>query len=257
MESRSVEETERAIPLAVSIESNGVKGRSLTPGDFSAAVEAITASFGDPTRREIYWAVRSSDRGLTVSDIAKSVGLHNNVARHHLDKLAAAGHLIVDIQREPKAGRPSKRYRSANSEIAFEFPARHDDLMGTLLGRALALLPPKEADRLAEEVGHEYGLHLAAEMAPGDAQRSLHSAVATVAETLTSHGFAAHSEGTEGQLRIVSEHCPFGQAAIDHPVLCAIDRGLVRGMLAGLYGETAPELTGSFATGQSACTTLV
>ena len=234
-----------------------MNGRSLTPGDFSAAVESITASFGDPTRREIYWTVRDSDSGLTVSDIAKSVGLHNNVARHHLDKLAAAGHLVVDLQRESKAGRPSKRYRTARPEITFEFPARHDDLMGTLLGRALALLPPEEADRLAEEVGHEYGLHLAAEMAPGDAHRSLHSAVATVAETLTSHGFAAHSEGTEGQLRIVSEHCPFGQAAIDHPVLCAIDRGLVRGMLAGLYGETAPELTGSFATGQSACTTLV
>ena len=147
------------------------------------------------------------------------------MARHHLDKLAAAGHLIVDIQREPKLG----DHRSAIARLSpislSNFRLRHDDLMGTLLGRALALLPPEEADRLAEEVGHEYSLHLAAEMAPGDAHRSLHSAVATVAETLTSHGFAAHSEGTEGQLRIVSEHCPFGQAAIDHPVLCAIDRG--------------------------------
>ncbi|MDP7068172.1 MAG: helix-turn-helix domain-containing protein [Acidimicrobiales bacterium] len=234
-----------------------MNGRSLTPENFSAAVESITASFGDPTRREIYWRVRESEAGLTASDVAKTMGLHNNVARHHLDKLAAAGHLVVDIQRALTAGRPSKRYRSAKSEVTFDFPARHDDLLGTLLGRSLALLPPEDAERLAEEVGHEYGLHLAAEMAPGDAHRSLQSAVTTVAETLTSHGFVAHTEGSGGQLRIVSEHCPFGQAAIDHPVLCAIDRGLVRGMLAGLHGETAPQLAGSLAMGDSACTTLV
>jgi len=126
-----------------------------------------------------------------------------------------------------------------------------------LLGRALALLSDHEAEQLAEEVGHEYGLHLAAAMAPGEAQRSLKSAVTMVAQTLTSHGFAAHSEGTIGELRIVSEHCPFGQAAIDHPVLCAIDRGLVRGMLAALHGETTPHLEGSLAMGDSVCTTSV
>jgi len=234
-----------------------VDSQSLTPEIFSAAVKSITASFGDATRREIYLNVRESDSGLTAADVAIKMGIHSNVARHHLDKLAAAGHVTVDIPREAKAGRPSKRYHSAKSEISFEFPARHDDLMGTLLGRALALLAPTEAEALAEEVGHEYGLHLASEMAPGDAQRSLESAVTTVAETLTSHGFAARSEGSDGQLRIVSEHCPFGQAAIDHPVLCAIDRGLVRGMLAGLHGETDPQLTGSFAMGHSVCTTLV
>ena len=31
------------------------------------------------------------------------------------------------------------------------------------------------------------------------------------------------SRGNE--LRIVSEHCPFGDAAIEHPVICAVDRG--------------------------------
>ena len=56
---------------------------------------------------------------------------------------------------------------------------------------------------------------------------------------------------------IVSEHCPFGQAAVDHPVLCAIDRGLVKGMLAGLHGETTPELAGSVPMGDTVCTTRV
>ncbi|MEC9270306.1 MAG: helix-turn-helix domain-containing protein [Actinomycetota bacterium] len=232
-------------------------GRSLTPETFSATIESITASFGDPTRRDIYLRVRESTEGMTAAEVASAVDLHNNVARHHLDKLAAAGHVVVDIRRAAGAGRPSKRYRAARSEIALEFPVRHDDLLGTLLGRALALLSDVEAEKLAEEVGHEYGLHLAAEMAPGEAQRSLHSAVAMVAEALTSHGFAARSESVGGELRIVSEHCPFGQAAIDHPVLCAIDRGLVKGMLGGLHGETTPHLEGTRAMGDSVCTTSV
>ena len=238
-----------------SVESSAVDGHSLTPETFSATVESITASFGDPTRRDIYLRVRESAEGVTAAEVAKAVNLHNNVARHHLDKLATAGHVVVDIRRAAGAGRPSKRYRAASSDITLEFPARHDDLLGTLLGRALALLSDREAEELAEEVGHEYGLHLAAAMAPGEAKRSLKSAVTMVVQTLTSHGFAARSEGAVGELRIVSEHCPFGQAALDHPVLCAIDRGLVRGMLAALHGETTPHLEGSRAMGDSVCTT--
>ena len=69
---------------------------------------------------------------MTAAEVASAVDLHNNVARHHLDKLAAAGHVVVDIRRAAGAGRPSKRYRAARSEIALEFPVRHDDLLGTL-----------------------------------------------------------------------------------------------------------------------------
>ena len=37
----------------------------------------------------------------------------------------------------------------------------------------------------------------------------------------------------------MAEHCPFGEAARQYPhVLCAVDTGMVKGMLEGLYGET-------------------
>ena len=230
---------------------------ALTPERFSAAVASITSAFGDPTRRDIYLLVRESPDGMTASAVARAVDLHANVARHHLDKLAAGGHVVVDVHSGGGAGRPSKRYRAARQEISLEFPVRHDDLLGTLLGRALTRLPAPEAEALAEEVGIEYGQHLASLMEPGDAHRSLEAAVGTVADALTSHGFAARSEGIAGELTIVSEHCPFGQAAVDHPVLCAIDRGLVKGMLAGLHGDTTPELAGSVPMGDTVCTTKV
>ena len=58
---------------------------------FTATVSAITDAFGDPTRRSIYLYVRdhAGVHGVTTSAVAVEVGVHPNVARHHLDKLAA------------------------------------------------------------------------------------------------------------------------------------------------------------------------
>ena len=58
--------------------------------------------------------------------------------------------------------------------------------------------------------------------------------MATVAEAMTSHGFAARAELGETGSAVVVEHCPFGEAAAHHPVLCAVDKGMVAGMLEGL-----------------------
>ena len=80
---------------------------ALTPERFSAAVASITSAFGDPTRRDIYLRVRESDEGMTASEVAAAVDLHANVARHHLDKLAAGGHVVVEVRAGGGAGRPS------------------------------------------------------------------------------------------------------------------------------------------------------
>ena len=66
-------------------------------------------------------------------------------------------------------------------------------------------------------------------------QRSLRSAIQAVADALSAHGFAAHAEGRNDQLKIINNHCPFGDVAAEHPVICAVDRGMVRGMLSELY----------------------
>src|SRR3546814_19989925 len=95
-----------------------------TPTEFSSAVTAITAAFGDPSRREIYWFVHARSeadpegqqgRGVTAADVAEQFLLHPNVARHHLDKLARGGYVVVATGRPgPGAGRPSKRHRDTS-----------------------------------------------------------------------------------------------------------------------------------------------
>src|SRR5690606_33429109 len=90
---------------------------------------------------------------------------------------------------------------------------------------------------IAEEVGAEYGRAMATSLR-GDAldvgHRSMRSAIQSVADALTAHGFAAHAESHHNGLRIINDHCPFGDVALEHPVICAVDRGMVRGMLGEL-----------------------
>ena len=94
-------------------------------------------------------------------------------------------------------------------------------------------------------------------MSPAEGQRSFRSALHAVADALTAHGFAAHAEARGGSLAIIAEQCPFGDTAVQHPVMCAIDRGMVKGMLAGLYGDTVPETEASRPQGDDVCVTTV
>ncbi len=232
---------------------------TLTPTEFSSVVTAITSAFGDPTRREIYLLARSREEGVTATEVAKHFELHPNVARHHLDKLSGGGYLEVGTTRGGSgAGRPSKRYRATTLGDQLDLPVRHDDVLVTLLGRALDLLPREQAEAMAEEVGVEYGRLMAQSMgANPDQQRSFRSALHTVADALTAHGFAAHAEKRNDELRIVSEHCPFGDAVMANPVICAVDRGMMKGMVAELYGESTLAIESSKPMGDDICVTAL
>jgi predicted ArsR family transcriptional regulator len=234
----------------------------LSADEFSAAVSAVTSAFGDPTRRDIYLFVRAGKDGVTAAEVAERFDLHPNVARHHLEKLTAGGYLTVELARHETAGRPSKRYRAGELDTSLNFPPRRDDLLATLLARALEMLDPDEAAAMAEEVGYDYGLAVAARMTPeadaGAGHRSVRAALATVADALTAHGFAAHADASGGTLQIVAEQCPFGDAAKKYPhVVCSVDRGMIRGMLAGLYGDTHPLFTESRPAGDDHCVATV
>ncbi len=230
---------------------------------FSAAVTAVTAAFGDPTRREIYLFVRSNP-GTTASEVATRFSLHPNVARHHLERLATGGYLEVTHERKAGhgAGRPSKRFRAVGNDPTLDLLTRRDDLLVLLLQEALQLLGPRAAEGMAERVGEEYGRTLAGQMSPGDSQRSLRTAMHAIADTLTAHGFDAHAEDQGATTAVVADNCPFGDAASQYPVLCAVDRGMVKGLLAGLVGEdpdgTVPVvLSSSRARGDDACAAVV
>jgi predicted ArsR family transcriptional regulator len=141
-----------------------------------------------------------------------------------------------------------------SEEVTLDLAVGQDDVLVQLLGRALAELGEERAAALAEEVGIEYGRTMAGAMGE-QSTRSFRSALHAVADALSAHGFAAHAEKEGGSLRIVTEHCPFGDAAVQHPVICAVDRGMVKGMLGTLYGETSVDLTSATVGGDGHCVT--
>ncbi len=238
-------------------------GRTLNPTEFASLVSTVTSAFGDPTRRDIYLAVHQSPEGMTAAEAATEAGLHTNVARHHLDKLVSGGYLEVTARTTGGAGRPAKVYQSNGEGLHLEFDIGHDDILVTLLGKALSRLGDEVATELALEVGQEFGRQMAPRNQDGSdqaSQKSFRAALHVVADALSSHGFAARAERVDGdseELQIVAGQCPFGDVAIEHPVICAVDRGMVEGLLTSLYGETAVELTSSLAQGDDVCITDV
>jgi len=225
-------------------------------GRFAATVTAVAAAFGDPTRRDIFLFVRATP-GVTATEVAAAFSLHPNVARHHLDRLVSGGYLRVDVPRAHAAGRPSKRFSAVEGDLNIGLLNRRDDLLVLLLREAMELLGPDRAEAMAAKVGEDYGRSLAARMSPSEGQRSVRAAMHTIAETLTAHGFAAHAEDQGTTTTVVAEQCPFGDAATTHPVLCAVDRGMVSGLLSGLCGQapegTMPVVLTSRARGDDTC----
>ena len=111
---------------------------------------------------------------------------------------------------------------------------------------------------MAEEVGVEYGRAMAAAHGRREPTASARSAPRShaVADALTAHGFAAHAEK---HAATSCASCPSTARSatprIEHPVICAVDRGMVQGHARRLYGDTAPEHPASLPQGDDVCVT--
>jgi len=85
------------------------------PSALSARAEAIAEdpvqrALGSPTRAAMYQRMRTLNTAVTAQSMAELFGVHTNVARDHLDHLAAAGLAIIGVKKNPRGGRPAKTY---------------------------------------------------------------------------------------------------------------------------------------------------
>ena len=212
----------------------------------------MTHSFGDNTRRKIYFYLREHP-GSTVTQLAVHCHVHANVVRHHLEKLIEGGYVNFDNVRKTTVGRPAKGYRVCDTSLVMEGSIRRDALLVALLEMALERLGPEAAETLAHDVGVEYGRSIASSSAGADTQPTVKAAMASIAGLLTAHGFAARVEEGQDVQSVVSDNCPFGAAAQTHPVLCAVDRGLIAGMLSGMGAASTKVTLTSKARGDADC----
>jgi len=202
----------------------------------------LTSALGDATRRGIYIAARESADPLTASKVADLFGIHPNVARHHLDRLAEDGYLVIGRATESSgAGRPAKTYEVTSKPIDVHFPSHQHDLLADLLMRVIREIAPANISTIARQVGRAYGLELASAIGVPD-EEGFEPAVRAVAAAMTGVGFgiAADLDGS----RLLTSHCPFGDTATEHPeVVCALDQGLVGGLMEAIDPSCRPTVT--------------
>ena len=226
--------------------------RELDPSLFTATVTSLAHSFGDNTRRKIYLYLREHP-GATATELAEHCHVHPNVVRHHLEKLTEAGYVTFENVPKATVGRPAKGYRVCDTDVVMEGSLRRDALLVALLEMALERLGPEAAETLAHDVGFQYGKDIALAGPPAETQPTIRHAMTSIANVLTAHGFAARVEDNENVQSVVSDNCPFGSAAQTHPVLCAVDRGLITGMLDGVGARSAQVTLTSRARGDDDC----
>src|SRR5438270_3830595 len=191
------------------------------------------AAVGDPGLRSALAFVRGAESAVTADELAEHDGVHRNVARSRLERLAGAGLLEASFSRGrggPGAGRPAKTYRAAPELATIEFPAhRYEDLVGLLA----------EGRTDLRDVGAAFGRRLA--KAVGLARtRNLDD----VCAGLRRLGFQAACDGDA----IVTPTCPLRPLVAAHPELAAIDEGMWTGLVgrpascavAGCLDPTAP-----------------
>jgi predicted ArsR family transcriptional regulator len=171
---------------------------------------------GDPGLRSALAFVRAKDHRVTADELAAHEGVHRNVARSRLERLATAGLVETDFDHgRRRAGRPAKTYRAAPELEAIEFPCHHSEDL-------LALLAEGRSD--LHEIGVAFGRQLAKR-----AGRPRGRGLESVCEVMRSLGFQATVEGET----IVTPTCPLRPLVAAHSELAAIDEGMWAGLVGG------------------------
>lgn len=190
------------------------------------------AAAGDPQLRRILLYARGRPDGFVADEAAAALGIHRNVARGRLDRLAEAGFLTVTLRRRgtrrgPGAGRPAKVYLVAPELEAVEFPERRlADLIALLVGK----LPARSREKALREAGVDFGRSLSATTRLR-ASRDVRTGLERVCDGLGSLGFQASLQSLAGNTAIlVSPTCPLRPLVVKHPDASGIDRGMWAGL---------------------------
>lgn len=202
--------------------------------DLQARAAGIGA-LADDTRRALYEYVVAQPEPVGRDQAATALDLARHNVSHHLDRLVADGLLEVEFRRlsgrrGPGAGRPSKLYRRAETEIAVSLPPRRYDLVGGILATAVARATDGTAlDDAVAQSAREEGQALA--HAAGSA-----ATLTGLAEVLATQGYEPRLDDEV----LLLANCPFDSLAQQHTALvCGVNQCFVQGVADGLGCEGA------------------
>ncbi len=155
---------------------------------------------------------------MSTGDIARSLDMHPNTVRFHLDGLLTDGRVGKTTAAPSGAGRPKVLYEAHPGMDPTG--VRNYRILAEMLAEELGSLP--DAETRAVQTGRAWGARLIAE---ADDRRP---AIGRLTELLEHLGFDPAVEPTRVNLR----HCPFLDLIGDHGrLLCPLHLGLMQGAL--------------------------
>ena len=191
------------------------------------------AAAGDPQLRRVLLYARSRQEPFTAHEVALALGVHRNIARNRLDRLAKAGFLTVSPERRggrggPGAGRPANVYRVAPELEATEFPDRRlAELIGILVGK----VPPRSREKALREAGEDFGRSLAT-AASLKASGNVRTGLQRVCDALGTLGFQASLLSIAGDsATLETATCPLRPLVVKWPEASGIDQGMWAGLV--------------------------
>jgi predicted ArsR family transcriptional regulator len=192
---------------------------------------AQSDALAQASRARLFRALSELQRPAGTAELAELLGLHPNGVRAHLERLSDAGLVVREREHRPR-GRPRDSW-SIDPAVGpgADPPRAYADLSRWLL-RGLAAR--KGVSRKAvEATGREVGQELAGDGEAGAPEERMHRALATL-------GFRPERSVTrDGKLNYTLANCPYREAVRENqPVVCALHRGLTRGLIDGISPST-------------------
>ena len=191
---------------------------------------AQSDALAQASRARLFRALSELQRPAGTAELAELLGLHPNGVRAHLERLADAGLVVREREHRPR-GRPRDSWSiDPTAGPGADPPRAYADLSRWLV-RDLAARKKRWKD--VESTGREVGRELAAEDEAGSPEERMHRALAKL-------GFRPERSLTrDGRLDYTLANCPYRDAVRENqPVVCALHRGLTRGLLDGISPST-------------------
>ena len=203
-----------------------------------------------PAQRRVLEVVEGAGQPISSAEVAKTLKLHPNTAREHLDALLNAGLVTTLPMRTGKRGRPTLLYSVTTLDPNQILSTYLDVITATAISLAegsdgvaqaiavgknwAGLTCPQPAqtgfqgtsDAVAAEPSHlsETGANAAAE---ANMTQRLENAIAQLRPIFTVMGFAPEL----AKNKLVLHSCPFAKGGWPHPLVCIIHEAYIAELL--------------------------
>lgn len=202
----------------------------------------VHKALADDTRYRLYRYLGLSGRPVSVRELSRRLSLHPNTVRPHLRRLEEAGLVTRELRRASgTVGRPETLYSAAEVRSG---EGRDYRLLAEML---CGLVRERRDVQRATALAREWGTYLVTQRGakPG-ARLPAGRNLALLQEAMAEAGFEPRfrREGSKA-VEVTLRMCPFRDLVDEHrELVCALHRGLLEGMLAGLKPPlTLKELT--------------